>query len=98
MGLAGTDFAQHRHFTTAAEVYRRMIQRVLNKDIEDHPVRAGQPYTAGKELWEKVPEFAYEAPSASWVLTNYTTSIMTLIAWSALTVMLVLAAARRIEV
>jgi ABC-2 type transport system permease protein len=81
MGLAGTDFAQHRHFTVAAEDYRRMIQRVLNKDIEEHPAKAGQPYTAGKELWEKVPEFIYEAPRASWVLSNYSSSILTLMLW-----------------
>jgi ABC-2 type transport system permease protein len=98
MGLAGTDFAQHRHFTVAAEDYRRMIQRVLNKDIEEHPLQAGQPYTAGKELWEKVPPFAYEAPTAMWVVMNHTTSIVTLILWAVSMVILVLASSRRIEV
>jgi ABC-2 type transport system permease protein len=98
MGLAGTDFAQHRHFTVAAEEYRRMIQRVMNKDIKEHPVKAGQTYTAGRDLWAKVPEFAYEAPSASWVLLNYTTSIVALILWSGLSIAISLAAARRVEV
>jgi ABC-2 type transport system permease protein len=98
MGLAGTDFAQHRHFTIAAEDYRRMIQRVLNKDIEEHPAKAGQQYLASGDLWAKVPEFVYEAPSASWVLANYTTSILSLILWSGLTILIALAAARRLEV
>jgi ABC-2 type transport system permease protein len=98
MGLAGTDFAQHRHFTAAAEDYRRMIQRVLNGDIQQHPVKAGQPYLADKTLWQKVPEFAYEAPNASWVLGNYTTSILLLALWSAMTVAAALWTSRGVQV
>ena len=36
MSLAGTDFAEHAHFARAAEDYRRLIQRVLNKDITNN--------------------------------------------------------------
>jgi ABC-2 type transport system permease protein len=98
MGLAGTDFAQHRHFTTAAEEYRRMIQRTLNADIEQNPVKAGQPYLADQSLWQKVPEFVYEAPTAGWVLGNYTTSIAVLLIWVALTAAAALLVSRRVEV
>ena len=45
MGPAGTDFAQHRHFITAAEEYRRAIQRVMNEDIQVHQKRR-QTYLA----------------------------------------------------
>jgi len=79
MGLASTDFQQHRHFITAAEGYRRLIQRTMNDDIMAHPTRTA--YLAGRELWEKVPEFEYEAPAASWVLGNTRWSIGVLFAW-----------------
>jgi ABC-2 type transport system permease protein len=79
MGLAGTDFPQHRHFVTAAEDYRRLIQRTMNADIMAHPTRGG--YVAGKELWEKVPEFDYSAPTTGWVLANVGWSIGILNLW-----------------
>jgi ABC-2 type transport system permease protein len=79
MGLAGTDFRQHRHFITAAEEYRRVIQRTMNDDIAAHPMPTA--YLAGRELWERVPEFQYEAPPASWVLGHTRWSIGILLVW-----------------
>jgi ABC-2 type transport system permease protein len=81
MGLAGTDLAHHRHFTVAAENYRRTIIRYMNDDILIHPTKAGEEYLAGPELWQKVPEFQYEAPVALWALRQYTGSIMLLAVW-----------------
>ena len=69
MALAGTDFAHHRAFVDAAEGYRRMIQREMNGDIEQH-AKPGEIYNAGPELWAKVPDFAYERPGASWALAH----------------------------
>jgi len=79
MGLAGTDFNQHRHFIGAAEDYRRLIQRTMNDDIMAHPTRGA--YLAGRELWEKVPPFEYEAPGTSWVLANNRWSLAILALW-----------------
>ena len=81
MGLAGTDFAHHRRFTVAAENYRRTIVRYMDDDILVHPTRAGQEYMAGRELWQKVPEFQYEAPGAGWALSHYRISMVLLAAW-----------------
>jgi ABC-2 type transport system permease protein len=81
MGLAGTDFEQHRHFIGAAEQYRRDIQRVMNDDIARNQ-KKGQVYLAGRELWEKVPDFEYEAPPASWVLANTRGSLLILGLWA----------------
>jgi ABC-2 type transport system permease protein len=80
MGLAGTDFKQHRHFITAAEDYRRVIQRTMNNDITANQKR-GTVYLAGRELWEQVPEFEYTSPSTSWVLANVRWSVLILAAW-----------------
>jgi ABC-2 type transport system permease protein len=81
MGLSGTDFQQHRHFTTAAESYRRDIQRVMNGDIAANQ-KKGQVYLADRTLWEQVPEFEYTAPGTAWVLGHYTASLGVLLLWT----------------
>jgi len=81
MGLAGTDFQQHRHFTVAAESYRRDIQRLMNGDIAANQ-KKGQVYLADETLWAQVPAFEYTAPETGWVLGHYTLSIGVLLAWT----------------
>lgn len=95
MALAGTDFEQHRHFARAAEEYRRDIQRTLNDDIARNQ-RAGQPYLAGSELWNRVPDFTYDAPSIGWVLGRQSTALAILAGWGLLAAGLALLAARRL--
>lgn len=92
MGFSGTDFGQHRHFVTAAESYRRDIQRTLNGDIAKHQ-KAGQVYMAGRELWDQVPAFSYEPPTAGWVLGQYAIALAVLGAWLAAAVVLMMRAA-----
>ena len=98
MGLAGTDFAHHRHFTIAAENYRRTIIRSMNDDILVHPTKGGEEYLAGSELWRKVPAFQYAEPDASWALSHYKTSGSLLGAWLVAAAFAVGAASRRIDV
>lgn len=92
MGLSGTDFLQHRHFITAAEGYRRDIQRTMNGAIATN-TKPGQVYLAGRELWDQVPPFTYEPPSAGWVLGQYGQAIGVLALWLAASVALMLRAA-----
>lgn len=93
MGLAGTDFEQHRHFMTAAELYRRGIQRVMNDDIAKNQ-KQGAVYLAGAELWNKVPAFEYDAPSTSWVVSNVRWSLALLALWTACAAGLLVASVR----
>lgn len=68
MGLAGTDFAAHRHFSIAAEKHRRLMQDLISEDLVEHADPLGNQhfsYQAGKDLWAKVPRFAYAAHSAA---------------------------------
>ncbi|MFM8532425.1 MAG: ABC transporter permease [Acidimicrobiia bacterium] len=81
MGLSGTDFQQHRHFTTAAETYRRGIQRLMNGDIAANQ-KKGQVYLADQSLWAQLPEFEYAAPGTGWVLRHYTASMAVLLLWT----------------
>lgn len=83
MALAGTDLAQHLDFITAAEEYRRGIQRVLNNDIAVNQ-KKGQTYLAGSELWNQVQDFTYDAPSTAWVLGNVRWPLVILAGWLAL--------------
>jgi ABC-2 type transport system permease protein len=96
MGLAGTDFEQHRHFSKAAEAYRRDIQRTLNDDIARNQ-RAGQPYLANADLWSRVPDFTYEAPSVGWVLERQATALTVLAGWLLLAGGLAVLGARRLS-
>lgn len=93
MGLAGTDLDHHRTFVTAAEAYRRDMQRLLNVDIAEHQ-RPGQVYLAGADLWSRVPDFSYVTPSTGWVLARQAGSLTLLAGWALLALALALAAVR----
>ncbi|UPJ46782.1 ABC transporter permease subunit [Bradyrhizobium sp. 200] len=78
MGLAGTDFSQHRDFSTAAEAQRRKIQNIVSEDLIDHADRLGNAhftYKAGPELWASVPQFKYELPPVSFALAHHWASL-----------------------
>ncbi|MGY4476922.1 ABC transporter permease subunit [Bradyrhizobium sp. USDA 3364] len=81
MGMAGTDFSQHRDFSTAAETQRRTIQNIVSEDLIEHADRLGNAhftYKAGPELWASVPQFKYELPSVSFALAHHWTSLVLL--------------------
>ncbi len=80
-GLAGTDFAQHRHFAVAAEDYRRQFIRAINDDITKNS--AGQDvYLRGNDLWQSIPEFTYVAPDMQWVLSHQLAPLGLLTLWA----------------
>ena len=74
MGLAGTDFSQHRDFSTAAEDQRRKIQDIVSADLVKHADPLGNShftYKAGPGLWASVPPFQYELPRVSFALARH---------------------------
>lgn len=67
MGLAGTDFDEHRAFSTAAESQRRRMQDIISEDLIEHADGRGErhfSYRAARELWAHVPPFEYRAADA----------------------------------
>lgn len=97
MGLAGTDFPQHAHFSNAAEQYRRLINREMNMDLANNA--KGKPvYMAGEKLWEKIPDFHYEAPDLGWVIRNHSLSLVLLAVWCLLAGLAASYMSRRVEV
>lgn len=83
MGLSGTDFAQFRDFSVAAEKYRRMFIDVMNDDITHAPKSEG-PHLGDDNLWAKVPAFDYAAPPVTTVLAQQTWSLGLLCFWALL--------------
>lgn len=96
MGLAGTDFPAHANFSRAAEDYRRLINREMNLDIAKNA--KADVYTRGKDLWEKIPEFRYDAPDLSWVLSRQTLSFAMLALWTLIALAAASLAAKRVRV
>jgi ABC-2 type transport system permease protein len=97
MGLAGTDFAQHRDFADAAEKYRRMLVEKMNLDMAENAGKLDYGYLAGPGVWASVPDFDYQAPSVRWVLSNHGVSAAVLILWVVASVVAAYRAARRIQ-
>ena len=96
-GLAGTDFAQHRDFAAAAENHRRMLIRVINEDVSQNSRYGDTTYTAGADLWAKVPEFKYAAPGTAWVVKQQIGSLVILALWFAVSVLVMLWAVSRMK-
>ncbi|WP_394828227.1 ABC transporter permease subunit [Pendulispora albinea] len=66
MAMAGTDFAQHRDFASAAERHRRKIQDMVSDDLVEHADPLGGrhfAYEADKSLWAEIPPFDYRTPT-----------------------------------
>lgn len=81
MGLSGTDFAQFRDFSIAAEKYRRMFINVMNDDITKAP-KSTQPHMGDDKLWASVPAFEYNSPGVGTVLGQQAWSLGILAAWA----------------
>lgn len=98
MGLAGTDFAQHRNFAQAAETYRRSLIKIINDNVTNNSKTGDTNYVAGRGLWEQIPAFEYNAPDVRWVLSNQLLSILLLFAWYAAATLLMFFATTRMRV
>ncbi|MEW6737878.1 MAG: DUF3526 domain-containing protein [Acidobacteriota bacterium] len=98
MGLAGTDFAQHRDFAEKAENYRRMFIKMMNEDMIVHAVKEDFSYQASPALWQTVPDFKYNAPGVGWVLRNHIVGVIMLMLWFIAATVALLVAIKKIRV
>ena len=81
MATAASDFAHQQAFENAAEQHRRLMQEVLNFNQRDHGHKAGGHYTAGEELWQQIPKFAFQYPNFIRYLPHYVISLFSLSFW-----------------
>jgi ABC-2 type transport system permease protein len=83
MALAGTDVAQHVHFQSAAESYRRQLMSAMNGEITQKAKGSDFEYRADSVTWARVPAFTYEAPDVQWVLQRHVPAMLLLGLWAA---------------
>ena len=81
MAFAGTDEAHDREFAAAAARYRTAMLTTLNGELASSGRFNTFDYTRGRDLWEKVPPFDYDVPSAQWALSQRAWSAGVLGAW-----------------
>jgi ABC-2 type transport system permease protein len=81
MALAGTDEAHDREFAAAAARYRAAMLTTLNGELASSGRFNTFDYTRGRDLWEKVPPFDYDVPTARWALSQASWSATALAAW-----------------
>ena len=81
MALAGTDEAHDREFAAAATRYRTAMLTTLNSELAGSGRFNTFDYTRGRDLWEKVPPFDYDVPTARWALSQTAWSASALAAW-----------------
>ena len=96
MGLAGSDYAHHRHFVDAAEAYRYDFVQTLNRDMVTR--NASWDYQAGRTIWESIPAFAYESPTLGWTLRHYPIGLGLLVLWFVAVVLMVPVAVTRMKI
>ena len=81
MAFAGTDEAHDREFAAAASRYRTAMLTTLNGELASSGRFNTFDYTRGRDLWEKVPPFDYDVPTARWALSNTAWSAAALTGW-----------------
>ena len=79
--LAGTDVAEHRHFTESAEHYRRELNRRMNLAVA-YRGTAAQPFVAGRDFWAETPDFTYRPRTLGEVVDDQHLAFLTLAAWA----------------
>ncbi len=98
MGIAGTDFANHRDFSVAAEQHRRLMQDLMSADLVKNADTLDNQhfaYQADPKLWATVPRFNYQLPGAGAAFINNLLSLFVLAVVLAVSVLLARAAAAR---
>jgi ABC-2 type transport system permease protein len=81
MAFAGTDEAHDREFAAAAAKYRAAMLSTLNNELAASGRANTFDYVRGRDLWEKVPPFDYDVPTARWALSERASSAMALAGW-----------------
>ena len=97
-GLSGTDYAHHRHFTTAVEEWRKSFVTYLNVSFAENAGTEGWNYQADPQVWKNAPAFTYTPPTIHFALQNNLLSLLSLLLWTLITVTIASWSANRIKV
>lgn len=77
----GSDFTQHRAFVVQAEDHRRMMQRLMNAEIDRHPEVDGQRHLSDESIWRSVPAFEFQLPRLSALRSQWLSSLTVMGGW-----------------
>lgn len=94
MAMAGADPFAQRHFSAAAETYRRAFVGELNK-VQAIEGAGKRFYVASGDTWNRVAAFHYEPPDIREVLTRHHLDLFILLFWACLPFGLAMLVARR---
>jgi ABC-2 type transport system permease protein len=83
MALAGTDYAHHRRFLEATGAYRAEFVHALNAELAADGRWDTFTFAGDRDLWARIPEFAFEPPGARWALGTHAWSVVILGMWLA---------------
>lgn len=93
MGLAGTDFAAHRHFAEEAEAYRRRFVKGMNDELAT--MTSAEDTERGRDFWAAQERFVYQPPTAAWSARRSALPLGLLALWAFGGLGLAVVAARR---
>jgi ABC-2 type transport system permease protein len=93
--VTGSDFTQHRAFVVQVEDHRRMMQRLMNAEIERHPEMNGQRHQSDESVWRTVPPFQFQLPRLSSLGGQWWPSLLVMSGWLLLAAFVLTALARR---
>lgn len=79
MALAGSDYSQSVDFGRAAEAYRFRMVEYLNNYLRDHSKTGDWKFKVN--IWQHLPDFQYQPPTAGTVLSHYGWAITSLLVW-----------------
>lgn len=96
MAMAGADAYAQRHFSVAAEQYRRDFVGQLNR-VQAVEGAGKRFYVAPEQTWDSVPAFSYEPPSTIQVVARHRADLLLLLAWAVAPFALALLIARRLR-
>jgi ABC-2 type transport system permease protein len=83
MAIAATDYEFHRRFLAAASAYRAQFLALMNTELIAYTEANTFDYTRGRELWERIPAFAFEPPDVWSSLSTERVSAAALVIWCA---------------
>ncbi|WP_262696440.1 DUF3526 domain-containing protein [Kordiimonas aquimaris] len=80
--LAGSDLHAHRHFADSAEMFRRDFVRLLNEEMIEQGGKDGYAYMADNDFWQQNPDFDYQPPTLSDVVSKIWMDMVILLLWA----------------
>jgi ABC-2 type transport system permease protein len=98
MALSGTDYDLHRRFVEATSDYREQFLSLLNDELVAYREVNTFDYTRGRELWERIPEFSFNPPTADDLMRQHRGSGAALVLWSSVALLSFGLAVKRMKI